>query len=189
MKKRLRGISITVVMALLISVFPLHAIAAAPSKEDVDYLGKGKVEVEFHGDVQYKSPKVTVKDSSGKTYTASIYHKDDDEIKFKVDNYKTGKTYKFYISGVRQYGTVKYEKVSGSFKIPSAGSSISSSKAIDIALKDAGLSRSKVYDLDVEKERSSTGSYYEVSFETSYYEYEYHISLKGKILSKEKERD
>lgn len=185
MKKRLRGISITVILALLISVFPLQAIAAAPVKEDVEYLGKGKVEVEFHGDIQYKNPKVTVKDSNGKTYTAKIYHKCDDDIKFQVANYKTGKKYSFTISGLRQYGTSNYGKVTGTFKIPSAGSTITSSKAADIALKDAGLTRSKVYDLDIEKE----GSYYEVSFETAYYEYEYHISLKGKILSKEKERD
>lgn len=185
--KRLRTILLTSTLA--IGLMPTSIFASAPTKEDIEYLGKGKVEVEFHQDVEYKNVKVSVKDSSGKTYRTTITKRDDDDIKFLVKNYKTAKTYHFTISGVRKMGTSSYGKVKGSFKIPSSAGNISSSKAKSIALKDAGLTASKVHDLDVEKENKNGKSYYEVSFETSTKEYEYHISLKGRILSKQVERD
>ena len=43
--------------------------------------------------------------------------------------------------------------------------------------------------LFTEKEKERGTTFYEVSFETKNYEYEYDISLKGKILKKEVERD
>ena len=185
--KRLRTILLS--STLILSLMPTSVFASAPTKEDIEYLGKGKVEVEFRQDVEYKNVKVSVKDSSGKTYRTTITKRDDDDIKFLVKNYKTAKTYHFTISGVRKEGTSSYGKVKGSFKIPSNTGNISASKAKSIALKHAGLTASKVHDLEVERENKNGKSYYEVNFETATKEYEYHISLKGKILFVEVERD
>lgn len=76
------------------------------------------MEVEFRKDVQYKSAKVTVKDSSGKTYTARITEKDEDDLTFKVSNIAAGKTYTYTISGVRAGRSGSYGKVTGTFKTP-----------------------------------------------------------------------
>ena len=57
-------------------------------------------------------------------------------------------------------------------------------------LRSYGISGiSQVRDLEVEKESEDGVTFYEVTFESGDYEYEYEISLKGKILWKEKERD
>lgn len=190
MKKLIqKGSASIAAFTLAFTLFSSSAFATAPEMEDVEYLGKGKVEVEFEGDVKYRNPEVTVKDTRGNTYEATIYQKDEDEVKFKVKNYKTNRRYSFTISGVKQRNTTNYGKVSGSFKIPSAKSNITSSKAISIALEDAGLTKSQVRDLEVEKESEDGVTFYEVTFESGDYEYEYEISLKGKILWKEKERD
>lgn len=181
-------IASAVILALVLSLTSAPAFASAPKTERVKYLGSGKVEVEFYQDVQYKQAKVTVKDSSGNTYSASIYDRDDDELKFKIKNYKKGKTYKFTISGIRQEYTSKYGKVTGSVKCPKdQGKNITAKQARDIALKDAGLKLSGVYDLEVEKERDDGVVKYEVSFKTKKWEYDYEISLKGAILHREKE--
>ena len=104
--------------ALLLSAVP--AFAASASIRKVEYEGSGKVEVEFKKDVQYKSAKVKVTDSDGKSYTAKISDKDEDDLTFKVSSIAAGKTYKFTISGVRAGRSGSYGSVSGSFKTPSA---------------------------------------------------------------------
>ena len=96
MKMNKRKLRLPVISAVLMTMLVTTAVpsfAAAPKKEEVKYLGKGCVEVEFKSDVDYKNSKVTVKDTSGKSYTASIYKRGDDEVKFKVKNYKAGKSY------------------------------------------------------------------------------------------------
>lgn len=181
-------IAAAVVLSLILGLTASPVFASAPKTEKVKYLGKGKVEVEFRQDVQYKKAKVTVKDSTGKSYSTSIYDRDDDELKFKIKNYKKGKTYDFTISGVRKKHTSKYGKVTGTVKIPKEqGKNITAKEARNIALKDAGLKRSQVYDLEVEKDRDDGVVKYEVSFKTEEWEYDYEISLKGAILSREKE--
>lgn len=152
--------------------------------EDINYLGSGKVEVEFDDEVDYKNAKVTVKDSSGKSYTATITSKDDDELRFKVKNYKTNKTYKFTITGIKEEDQSKYRKATGSFKIPKAQTVITKARAKAIALADAGVKASQVYDFEIEKDDGK----WEIEFETKNYEYEYTISKYGKILDKEKDR-
>lgn len=169
--------------------FKIKKATTKVNVEKVKYLGKGKVEVEFRNDVDYKNVKVTVKDTSGKTYKTSVYKKDDDELRFKVKSYKTGKTYKFTITGVKKEGAKTYGKATGSFKIKKAATSITAAQAKAIALKDAGLTAAQVRDLEVEKDRDNGVTKYEVSFEAGGYDYDYDISLTGKILKKEKERD
>lgn len=97
---------------------------SAPKIEKVKYDYKGKVEVDFYGKVRYKKAKVTLKDSSGNTYTAKILDKDNDEIEFRVNKYKYNTKYTFQISGVKKSKAKSYTTVKGSFSIPPKGAII-----------------------------------------------------------------
>lgn len=67
-----------------------------------------------------------------------------------------------------------------------ASTHIGRNAAVQIALKDAGLERSQVYDLDVDYEHG----YYEVDFESGRGEYSYRIDAgTGKILKFKKDWD
>ena len=60
---------------------------------------------------------------------------------------------------------------------------IGKNAAIDIALNDAGLSRSSVYDIDAEFEQSHGQAWYDVDFQDHAMEYEYVINAyDGSIL-------
>lgn len=175
------------------------AFAAVPKKEEVKYIGSGKVEVEFYGDVSWKgTPKVTVKDASGKVYKTAIVSYDDDEIKFKIKSYKTGKKYTFKISKVRKAGTKKYGTVKGSVSVPKKSNAISKEKAKKIALDHAekkyGINRSEIYDYDIEKDTYKGNPDWEIEFEAykngKRYSYEYKIHRNtGKILHYHHELD
>lgn len=59
-----------------------------------------------------------------------------------------------------------------------------------IALEHAGVKESAARDLEVELDKEGTKVYYEVTFESGGYDYEYDIdAYTGKILHREKERD
>ena len=51
--------------------------------------------------MQYSSAKVTVKDSSGKSYTAKILEKENDGMEVRVSGLQKGNKYTVKISGVR----------------------------------------------------------------------------------------
>ena len=103
---------------MTLAILSALPVMAAPRIKKTDYEKKGLVEVDFRTDVTYKKPKVTVKDSTGKTYQAVIVEKDEDDLTFRVKNYRTGKKYTYQISGVRAYGDKKSSIVKGTFKIP-----------------------------------------------------------------------
>lgn len=66
-------------------------------------------------------------------------------------------------------------------------SQISSDAALNIALKDAGLKKSQVYDLEVELDKDKGVLHYDVSFEYNNKDYDYEINASnGKIISVEK---
>ena len=117
-----RKFKIRVLPALLmLFVFLLSTcVWASPKIKDTDYEGKGKVEVEFSGKVQYKNLKLTVTDKKGNKVSAKIVDKDSDDVTFKISNYKEGQTYYYKLSGVRRRGESKYTSVSGKVKIPKA---------------------------------------------------------------------
>lgn len=93
--------------------------SSAPKIEDIDYEGNGRIDVDFYGKVKYKNVKVSVKDTSGKSYTAKVAARDNDEVDFKVTSIKAGKTYRFTISGIKKSSAKSYTSVSGKFKVPS----------------------------------------------------------------------
>lgn len=67
---------------------------------------------------------------------------------------------------------------------------ITRDKAIDIALKKAGVTKDKVYDLEAELDKERKGEVWEVDFDTKEYEYSYEINAKtGDVIDQEKERN
>ena len=119
MKKRF--FAVLLVVAILLSV-SLPAFAASAKIKKTEYEGNGFVDVDFKKNVQYKNVKVTVKDSSGKSYSASIQEKDNDDLTFYVKDIKAGTKYSYTISGIRAGKSGSYGKVSGSFKTPGSPS-------------------------------------------------------------------
>ena len=98
-------------------------VEAAAKVRKAKYEGNGKVDVDFSSRVQYKNPKVTVKDSTGKTYTAKIVDRDSDDLDFVIKNFKEGRSYTYKISGIRKKGEAGYSTVSGKISIPKAKTS------------------------------------------------------------------
>ena len=118
--------------ALQIGTIP---VAAAPKIQKAKYEGKGRVDIDFATDVRYRNVKVTVKDSSGKKYNAEIIERDEDDMDFRIKNYKEGKTYTYKISGIRKWNEKKYSSVSGKITIPKAAKASSSKKSNASVLK------------------------------------------------------
>lgn len=198
-RKRITKLAVTLVMMMAMLLGSgVTAMAASPTVEEVEHKGKGRVEVDFYGNVRYKNLKVTVKDTSGKKYKVSRVRRDSDEVKFTINNYKRGKTYKITVKGVKVAGTEKYGKATAKLKIPKSakGKAISASKAVSKAKKDAKskLGATGIWDVDVDRDRYRGTPVWEVSFSGTIngepYEFEYEIARKGgKILRREKEYD
>lgn len=194
-KKRMPVILLTVTLMILTQIIP--ASAAAPKKESVEYKENGRVEVEFRSKVYYNKTSVTVKDTQGKSYKAYIVDKDNDDLEFRIRNYKEGRTYKFTIKGIKKRGTISYGKVTGTVKIPAAAAAIGKTSAYSIAKKDAesryGADISKAELISCFLDRDDGIRVYEVEF-TAYkngvlMEFEYEIKASsGKILDCDCER-
>lgn len=189
--KRLLASMLAFAMAFsTLLVMPVSA--AAPQKKSIKYEGYGKVELEFRSKVQWKNAKVTVKDSTGKAYSVKILNKDNDEIEFKILQFKQGQKYTCTVSGVRQGRSGSYGKASGSVTIPTT--KVSESKAVSIALNDAvkkykiKKADAKGIDLDISKYRGK--KVFEIEFRAKkngrMYEFEYKVDpATGKILKRE----
>lgn len=189
--KRLLASMLAFAMAFnTLLVMPVSA--AAPQKKSIKYEGYGKVELEFRSNVQWKNAKVTVKDSTGKAYSVKILNKDNDEIEFKILQFKQGQKYTCTVSGVRQGRSGSYGKVSGSVTIPTT--KVSESKAVSIALNDAvkkykiKKADAKGIDLDISRYRGK--KVFEIEFRAKkngrMYEFEYKVDpTTGKILKRE----
>ncbi len=115
MKKRI--ISAMLVLAVMLCM-AVPALAAAPETCRATYEGRGRVEVDFNTDVQYKNVSITVRDPSGKKLSARITDKDDDDLEFSVTGLKADTEYTFVISGVRKEHSGAYGTVKGTFRTP-----------------------------------------------------------------------
>lgn len=189
--KRLLASMLAFAMAFsTLLVMPVSA--AAPQKKSIKYEGYGKVELEFRSKVQWKNAKVTVKDSTGKAYSVKILNKNNDEIEFKILQFKQGQKYTCTVSGVRQGRSGSYGKMSGSVTIPTT--KVSESKAVSIALNDAvkkykiKKADAKGIDLDISRYRGK--KVFEIEFRAKkngrMYEFEYKVDpATGKILKRE----
>ena len=214
--------SLRIALALMLGLMviftsTISAFAATPATEEIDYEGKGVVDVEFRSNVNWNAPKVTVTDASGKKYTAVIIKKDNDDISFRINNFKTGTKYNFAISGVKKAGTTGYGTINGTVTIPApktvakkttvkttpakkVATTITSAKAKTLAINNAVASykaiKTTMRDFDVEKDTFRGATVWEVSFEAKrtglrgIYEFEFKIDAKtGKIVRVEVERD
>lgn len=85
------------------------------SVKKVEYDAEDReVDIEFAGKVQWKNPKVVIK--NGKTdYVRKITDKGSDDIEVSVKALKKGVTYTYTISGIRKKGASKYGTVTGTF--------------------------------------------------------------------------
>ena len=150
---------------------------AATSVKKVNYKGGGKVEISFASKVSYSSPKVAITDNNGTPYGASITKKTSSTLYFKISKYKTGKTYKVTISGIKSGGVVT------SFKI------VSKKAAIATAKKKAKSTWGAKGYANVEAESTtykSTGVW-KVSFASGGFNYTYWISQQtGNLLRSER---
>ena len=115
-RKKIFGL-VTVLLTLTLLSTVAFGASTSPKIDSVEYKGKKKIEVEFKGHVEMQNPEVKVTDSSGKKYSASVVKKDEDDITFSVAGLKTGKSYRFEISGVRRAGTDQYTSVKGKIRI------------------------------------------------------------------------
>ena len=83
---------------------------------EVDYSARDReLEIEFYGLVQYKNPKVTVRDTAGRTYTAVIVEKESRELEVRVAGLVKGRKYTVSVSGLRLRGGSQYTSVSKKF--------------------------------------------------------------------------
>ncbi len=76
----------------------------------------GELELEFYGRVQYKNPKVVIKDTTGKTYTCQISELDRDEMEIGIKGLKSGK-YTVKITGIRLRGDTAYTSITAAFRV------------------------------------------------------------------------
>lgn len=103
---------------------------------------------------------------------------DDGVLEYDIDFISGNKKYEYKISG---NGNILEHEVKDGGNVK-----ISGNDAKNTALKHAGVSYKDIRDLDVELENS----YYDISFETSSYEYEYKIDASsGKVVHHQKERN
>lgn len=193
--KKVTTWTIAMCLAMGMTVIPASAAnGSAPKIDDVDYSGKGKVQVEFTKNVKYKKAKVTLKDNKGKKYKATAVKKGKDELSFKIKKFKKNRTYKFKIKGVKNVGTSKFRTVKGTVKVPkktvAKSSRISAAKAKSIALAHAGFSENQVKYLRAEFDYDDGFAVYEVEFYADGMEYDYEISARtGKIIDVDREYD
>ncbi len=135
MLKKCRKTMLTLFTVALVSASAALPVTAAPKVQDVDYEGKGRVEVEFTSDVSYRNPGIKVKDSEGKTVPAKIVKKTDDEVTFRIRNYKKGGKYTYVITGILASGETAASKVRGKVTIPKTVSGITVQSVVYKAAK------------------------------------------------------
>ena len=140
--------------------------------------------------------------SADKAQSISAHKETDDgityyDVEFKTSSYKY--EYEIDLNGnILEYDrkpvknntsaakTTTAQSAKESAKKTSSGD-ISTDKAKNIALKNAGLSSDDVTFTKARLEKDDGITYYDVEFKTSSYKYEYEIDLNGNILSSEKE--
>ena len=112
-------------------------LAETPVIKQVEYEGKGRVDVEFVSRVAYENVEITVADDAGTSYVPTIWEMDDDDLTFAVENIAEGRNYSFTISGVRTGFSGAAETVYGTFAVPATGEL--AVKGFDYDAKDGEL--------------------------------------------------
>lgn len=76
----------------------------------------GELELDFYGLVQYKNPRVVIRDAAGKVYACRISELDRDEMEIAVKGLESGK-YTVKIIGIRLKGDTAYTSITASFRV------------------------------------------------------------------------
>lgn len=83
------------------------------------------IEIDFSSRIKLKSnAKVTVKDSTGKSYKAYIEDDDSNEIDIDVANLKANRKYTVTITGIKKSNASKYGTLTVTFSIPKASTNL-----------------------------------------------------------------
>lgn len=178
-RKQFRTLRVLGFAIALVMVFSVFAFAADASIKKINYKGAGKVQVVFSDTVSYGDVKVSVKDNSGDTYTATVKSKNSTSMQFIIKNCAVGKTYKFTISGVNK------GKVSGNFSI------ITKKKATTTA-KNTAKKKWKAESFTNVTTKSSSykdTAVWKVSFKSGNFNYTYMVTQqKGKVIYYERKQ-
>lgn len=90
----------------------------APEIQNVEYDADDReLEIEFATPVQFRKPKVVVKNADGRKLAVSNLKKGRDDIEVRVKGLKPNATYTVTVSGVRVKGVGTYTKVTKTFTI------------------------------------------------------------------------
>ena len=76
----------------------------------------GELDLDFYGRVQYKNPRVVIKDAAGRTCSCRITERDRDGMEIAVKGLASGK-YTVKISGIRLKGDTAYTSITASFRV------------------------------------------------------------------------
>ena len=105
------------VLCVCAAFMPVKAMASLKVK-NIEWEGKGRVELHFRSRVEYGKLRVKVRDAEGNKHTALIRERKSDELEFQVDGLTQGAKYYYTVSGVRRKGSGKWVTVKGSFTVP-----------------------------------------------------------------------
>ena len=112
-----RGLLLAAVLCVCAAFMPVKAMASLKVK-NIEWEGKGRVELHFRSRVEYGKLRVKVRDAEGNKHTALIRERKSDELEFQVDGLTQGAKYYYTVSGVRRKGSGKRVTVKGSFTVP-----------------------------------------------------------------------
>ncbi len=105
-KKRATALIVAIITAIALLV-PSMAFAASGLSIKKIEVERTHIEVDFNRDVQWQTGSyATIKDSSGKSFTATLYNRDDDDCDVKISSLPAGKSYTLKIYGVSDYSGV-----------------------------------------------------------------------------------
>ena len=93
-------------------------VQAAGLIKNVDYDGRGKVDVEFRSRVEYGKVRVKVTDSQGNKLDVTVTDRDRRDLDFTMSGYREGKYYNLEIRGVKEAGTDVYKTLKGQIYVP-----------------------------------------------------------------------
>ncbi len=98
----------------------------------------GEFDIDFSGRVEWKdSAKVaSVKDSSKKSYKASLTDRDDDDCEVTIQNPKAGTTYTISIQGIKKLGTSSFRTLTLKVTVPSSSSGSKALKVVKVTVDE-----------------------------------------------------
>jgi len=92
--------------------------------------GRKTLEVDLRTDVDWKSPKITVKDTKGISYRAYLRDRDDDDFDIYIPGVRFGRSYNIKVSGIKKENTRYYKTLNIKVSVPSY--TVSSLKVKDV---------------------------------------------------------